>query len=363
MLVFVKRRSNVVIAILVLVIVCMLYEYLHLDGCIILSSAGSLETKPETSHVVNKEHAADADNDEVRLPSNCSLLPESIVTTKPMWVASFPGSGAELFRELITSITGQPTAEGAYQGDCHDAVTCKTHWPTMSGGRFQDPMQSSSPPPSRSSSSLSSASLSKTHYGTSSILLLRNPRHALPSWYNQVYETRVGAELHSQQAPQKSWERWRGGTAAQSKSFKLEYRMEQWKDLILYWLALAENNDYYHVDLIVPYEKLVHESTGPSILQKVANVLSKEKVSTVAEAADIPCLWKYTVQEKKSMKRSSHRYEPAYTWRHQQQMLGMLDEVMDKVSHLPELVQIIKGYRQDVQHNMLIEQTQEEIPW
>ena len=339
------RRSNVVIIILVLALLCMLYEHLHWDGSI-LRSAGEVETKPESDVVYSKTLQDEDADDEILPPSNCSLLPESKVSTKPLWVASFPGSGAELFRELVTTITGQPTAEGAYQGDCHDAVTCKTHWPTMSGGKFQDPAMQSS----------SSSFRFKQPYGKSTILLLRNPRHALPSWYNQVYEVRVGAALHSKQAPQASWERWRGN---KPKSYMLRNRMEQWKDLILYWIRHHD----YHVDLIVPYEKLVHPTTGPAMLQKVANVLSQEKVSTIAEPADIPCLWKYTVQDKKSMKRSSHKYEPAYTLRHQKQMLDMLDEVIDKVSHLPELVQIIKGYRQDVQHNMLIEQEQEEIPW
>jgi hypothetical protein len=332
----------------------MLYEYLHLDGSILLRSSGNVETKPERNVV---DEAADADDyadyyDQVPPPSNCSLLPENKVSTKPLWVASFPGSGAELFRELVTSITGQKTADGAFQGDCHDAVTCKTHWPVMSGGKFQDPMEPSSMEPS----SLFGRQRQQQHYGKSSILLLRNPRHALPSWYNQVHEVRVGKELHSQQAPQASWERWRGN---KPKSYMLGNRMAQWKDLILYWVE----HHNYHVDLIVPYEKLVHEKTGPAILQKVANVLSGEKVLTVAKPADIPCLWKYTVQTKKSMKRSSHKYEPAYTLRHQKQMLLMLEDVMESVSYLPELVQIIKGYQQDVQHNMLIEPGEEEIPW
>jgi hypothetical protein len=339
MVVCVKRRSNAVITILVLALLCMLYEYLHLDGSIVLSSGG-METKPE-SDVVDEDEDEDAQV-EVPPPSNCTLLPESKVSTKPLWVASFPGSGAELFRELVTSITGQPTADGAYNGDCHDAVTCKTHWPTMSGGNFQDPNMLSFK--------------RKKPFGKSSILLIRNIRDALPSWYNQIYEVRVGADFHSQQAPQAAWERWRG---SKPKSFMLGKRMEQWKDLILYWV---QHNDY-HVDLIVPYERLVHPTTGPAILQKVANVLSKEKVSTVAEQADIPCLWKYTVQDKKSMKRSSHKYEPAYTLLHQKQMLYVIDEVIYKVSHLPELVQIMEGYRQDVELNMLIVQEEEELPW
>jgi hypothetical protein len=343
MVAFVKRRSNVVILLLVLALLCVLYEYLHLDGSIILlNSSGEVDKKPEKDESADADADADTDADEeIPPPSNCNLLPETKVSTNPLWVASFPGSGAELFRELVTSITGQATADGAFQGDCHDAVTCKTHWPTMSGGKFQDPKQSS---------------FKQTKFGKSSILLLRNPRHALPSWYNQIYEVRVGADFHSKQAPQASWERWRGN---KPKSYMLGNRMAQWKNLILYWVEHSQ----YHVDLIVPYEKLVKEATGPAILQKVADVLSNENVATVAKPADIPCLWKYTVQEKKSMKRSSHKYEPAYTMRHQKQMLYMLDDVMDKVSHLPELVLIIKGYRQDVEHNMLIDEVDEEAPW
>jgi hypothetical protein len=31
------------------------------------------------------------------------------------------------------------------------------------------------------------------------IVLIRDPAHAIPSWYNQIYESFIHAEFHSQQ--------------------------------------------------------------------------------------------------------------------------------------------------------------------
>lgn len=124
------------------------------------------------------------------LPSNTQLPKDVTVTSKPMWIASFPGSGAELFRDLITSITGQPTVDGTMKGKCQSGkgrvVTCKTHWPTItansnSNSQYQDP--------------LVTVKDASKNYHTTAMVLIRNPAMAIPSWYNQIWESRVQADL------------------------------------------------------------------------------------------------------------------------------------------------------------------------
>ena len=309
------KRPTIPLLILTLAL-CVLYQYLKMDEAVVdVAKVDKVETKSAT----NTTSAG---------PTNCDHMPSTKVTTKPIWVASFPGSGAELFRELVSTITGQPTVDGAFKGKCHDAVTCKTHWPVMNAkNRFQNPVPAG-------------------NYSDSMILLVRNPRHALPSWYNQIWESRMGADFHSRQAPQKSWQRW---SRRSSGVNLLTKRIQQWKDMLEYWL----DHVIYRVVLIVPYEQLTKESTGPDLLNQVGHVLDHEMIPV---SPDISCLWKYTVQERKEMKRSNHSYEPSYTSEQQHQLLVTLTEVMERFSHLDDLVQVLKGYVWDIQNNLIIEE-------
>jgi hypothetical protein len=314
MVVFHKRPT---IALLIATLVLgVLYQYLKMEEAVVgVENVDKVETKTATNITSTG-------------PTNCNLMPSTKVTTKPMWVASFPGSGAELFRELVKSITGQPTVDGAFRNSCHDAVTCKTHWPVMSArNRFQNPVPAG-------------------NYSYGMILLLRNPRHALPSWYNQIWESKVGAEFHSKQAPKKAWRRW---SRKSSGINLLAERMQQWKAMLEYWL---EHPDY-SVELIVPYEQLINENTGPDLLHQVGHVLDQEMIPV---SADISCLWKYTVQEKKNMKRNHHSYEPSYTLEQQQQLLAVLTDVRERFSDLDDLVHVLKDYAWDIQNNLIIEE-------
>jgi hypothetical protein len=312
MVVFHKRPTT---SLLILTLaLCVLYQYLKMDASVVIGV-----DKVETKSAITNNKSTD--------PTNCNLMPPTKVTTKPMWVASFPGSGAELFRELVSTITGQRTVDGAFKGKCHDVVTCKTHWPVMNArNRFQNPVPAG-------------------NYSHGMILLVRNPSHALPSWYNQIWESSVGADFHSRQAPNRSWKRWSRRSGGVNL---LAERMQQWKDMLEYWLEHAN----YRVELIVPYEQLINESTGPNLLHQVGHVLDLEMIPV---SPDISCLWKYTVQEKKEMKRNNHSYEPSYTSEQQHQLLAVLTDVMERFSYLDDLVQVLKGYAWDIQNNLIIE--------
>jgi len=287
--------------------------------------------------------------------NNCSITPSTAVATtssfhywkkrprpkksKPIWVASFPGSGAELFRSLITSITNQPTVDAAITKNCvrSHAVACKTHWPVMKESiGFPDPEASHGyfqrDPP----------------YATRAIVLLRNPANAIPSWYNQIWEARVKATFHSKQAPYMNWIRWSRHRG------RIRERFTQWIDLIIYWLE----SPYYTVDVFVPYEQMIDAASGPQLLGKVAMSLLESQVATVIppnRTADLECLWNSTVQQKATMKRSEHKYQPSYTSEHQQLMLILLDEFLLEVSYREDLVSILQGYRREIEHNLVIE--------
>lgn len=258
---------------------------------------------------------------------------------KPIWVPSFPGSGAELFRELMTTVTSQATIDGALIGECQPGkfVTCKTHWPTLNyTKRFQDPLPNSK------------------QFSSDVIMLLRNPINSIPSWYNQIYEERVKAEFHSTQAPESSWNRW-----IQLRS-TLRERMALWKEMIVYWARIDQDPQaHYTVSHWIPYEKLVSNSTGPRILSDVGTTLKKQG-APVSE--DITCLWRYIVEERRGMKRGEHKYVPLYLSEHKTIFLEELDSTIQAIKELgaksskkvsvnakyANLMRTLQSYRNDI---------------
>jgi hypothetical protein len=273
--------------------------------------------------------------------SNCTHFPAMPIHPhqKPLWIPSYPGSGAELFRELTMAITSQPTVDGALLGECSKKfVSCKTHWPTLNyTKRFQDPL------------------LKFNQYSPDVVVLLRHPMDAIPSWYNQIHEVRVKNEFHSTQAPESSWNRW-----IQLRS-TLRERMALWKEMILYWLLIDQRaRGHYHVSHWVPYEQLVSNITGPEILKRVGGTFKKAG-SPVSE--DIECLWRYIVVDRRGMKRGHHTYTPLYLQEHKAIFLQELDALLEVIGDLKAfkrkginaedriLLNTLLGYRRDIEQN------------
>jgi hypothetical protein len=305
----------------------------------------------------------------INATSNCTTITTTKTTTtttttttsskKPIWVPSFPGSGAELFRELVTAITSQPTVDGALIGRClgggdYDYITCKTHWPTLnSTRRFQDPYH-----PSSSSSSrrrrrrrhpFRGYNQNNHEYDPRTMVLIRNPMHAIPSWYNQIYETHVRVGYHIQQAPLKNWKRYivsssHSGGGGGGGLGKVREQLQLWKDLIFYWL----DHDYYRVQLWIPYEQLIDPTSGPKLLTQVGTILLEQPQqpqqddhdhdddddddhTTTTTTTNIECLWNFCVRERKGMKRAPHKYRPPFLREHRRLFLDTIQDVIDMV--------------------------------
>ena len=272
--------------------------------------------------------------------NNASITAAKI---KPIWVASFPGSGAEMFRQVIETITyGVYKGWSIYDDDvepssthththnattCHSlhAATCKTHWPVL-------PQHSPTSEP-----------LYKQQYASQVIVLLRNPRTAFASRLNHLWELRNHVAFHSQQAPEKAWNRWI------ARNF--QQQIAKYKLLIQTWAQ----HPHYNVSLYLPYEGLTDPKTGPQWTQQVGQLLQQQQhqhdVQVVANASQIPCLWRLAVLEQPRVKRQGHSYSPGYTTHQKQALLQMMDELLAEVAvahNLPSLVKIISDYRQDI---------------
>jgi hypothetical protein len=262
----------------------------------------------------------------------------TITNTKPIWVPGYPGSGSELFRDLVQTMTGDLSAAADIYKDvahrCRNAVTCKTHWPAYphhAPDQYQYPNE-------------------KHHlFAPNVILLLRNPATALASHFNFKWETANGVKDHTAQAPQADWTVWRNARFAR--------QIQNWKNMILQWHQHA----YYHVSLYVPFERLVSPRGGPICAAKLADELRRAGATTsVVAAADIPCLWRTVVldQPRKQRHQSGQhdRYEPSYTVEQQHIMVDMLHDIMFQLPDRVALNEILTDYLYEIQTNLNIDE-------
>jgi hypothetical protein len=181
----------------------------------------------------------------------CSPIPSTNSTTyKTIWIPGYPGSGSELLRVLVEQVSGGLKA-GKRKCIDHPA-TCKTHCPVIKHC-----------PTSLANKKMSLAN----YYHPNALLLIRNPRYALPSYVNFIYEAQQrpkGSKLqtHSKQAPVKFWKQIRNDTFT-------DYLFKGWKQTIVWWVG-GGHRHLYNVSLVVPYEQLTNPQQAPILLGEIA---------------------------------------------------------------------------------------------
>ena len=263
----------------------------------------------------------------------------SVQNISPIWVPSFPGSGAEMFRSLVKTVTGLGGAE-IYAGRCGNkpTVTCKTHWPSMYPNR-DNPEKI-------------------TNFHNKTFFLIRNPRNSIPSYFNYKWELKNHIKSHSAQAPESKWREWRDTAVLK--------QLRDLKDMISRWEQLP----HIEIALYIQYEKLIDDEHGPILLQEVVNeiqqvppAINSSKVH-VAPKEDVPCLWQNVVKGNgtSKTKRSGHKYKPSYTPDQKQQMLNVLDEAIKEFSDSTTstiLLEILQNYRDDIKDNMPLDEPDE----
>jgi hypothetical protein len=298
---------------------------------------------------------------------------------KPLWVPGFPGSGSELFRTLVEKMTGMRTAgphplerKSRSKAECwNQYATYKTHCPI--GRPCPDPS-------------------TKHQYHTNSILLLRNPQSAIPSYINFLWEAdqykkqqqrqqQAGSgntsnnrlqspnttqHTHNRQAPMEYWIRQRDAS--------LVLYLKQWKRTLHYWTstfpaaadaAVAVAQPVHPASLVVPYEHLVHAEQGPLLLQQVAKELQQAHVPVMVATTTTPneweCLWYSVVRASKSTtKRSQHnKYSPPYTRQQQTDMIRMLKNLQTKwttrTSRSTNWSALFAQYQEEIVTHMILE--------
>jgi len=176
----------------------------------------------------------------------------------PVYAASYPGSGSQMTHYLYEALTGiEAGSAWQHRGDTFDRITLKTHYPVrnhrVEGGRLMHRV----------------------------ILQMRNPMHAIPSYYNFLYEEEYELPNHTVRAPEKSWIKWR--------DLNFDMEIENWKKQIIYWM---DNYTKLGDRLVISYERLTDDRMGPVETARIANFLGRtEGVEIVSSSSLLPCIW------------------------------------------------------------------------
>lgn len=287
---------------------------------------------------------------------------------KPVWIASYPGSGSEMVRDLVQALTGGLVGGSVYikrdppYQDCvsSKAVTCKTHWPLL-------PIHSPLDNPQ--------------DYNSNAILLIRNPIHAFPSRLNHLWEVQTATSAHTTQAPEKNWNRWI------TKNWKQQVKTYQ--ELIHTWTTSGSSNSNssfpYHVQLILPYEELTQKLSprsenvtdtlattrknitgggGPAAAKRLVKLLQEQANARVVVGDEsIACLWRHVVLDRPRKKRSDHAYTPGYTQVLKDRILAMIQSLLETTRQQQlttprqvqeDLIRLLQQYSEQIQRNTRI---------
>ena len=275
-----------------------------------------------------------------------------VLPHKPVWIASYPGSGSEMVRDLVQ---GYIKRDPPHQ-DCvsSKAATCKTHWPLLP---IHSPLEQN-----------------PQDYHSNAILLIRNPIHAFPSRLNHLWEVQTETSAHTTQAPEKAWNRWI------QKNWKQQVKTYQ--ALIQTWTS---NTSFpYRVQLVLAYEDLTSSTTitgtgtgtgstlmklpsenatlttasGAMAAKRLVNLLQEANARVVIGDESIACLWRHVVLDRPTKKRSDHAYTPGYTQVLKDRILAMIQSLMESLPVLEkdqaDLTQLLQRYSEDIQQNTRI---------
>lgn len=235
--------------------------------------------------------------------SSCHIPSPKEETLEPTIIASYPGSGAKLTWKLIRAITGYMTSDDAV--DLNDlskqkkVIAIKTHYPAR--GSHEDLFAPYATVPR-------------------SVLLIRNPFNAIPSFHSYIYEQSLHLTGHSVRAPVDKWITWRDS--------HFEHELGLWVEHTRYWM----NHHPFEHRLILPYEYLIKPGSGPIELKKLRTFLeNKGQIQMRTDRENLDCIWEYIVvkREDQGTKKGSMREGGPDVWPYtneqSQQMKGALE--------------------------------------
>jgi hypothetical protein len=251
-----------------------------------------------------------------------TLLPAPI---PPIWTPAYPGSGSDLFLGLTAAWTGYQSGT-IYDGlNCSAAVTCKTHWPALHN--------------------YPSSAVAGMH-AQEAWMLLRNPLRSIPSHFNNIRESRLGQADHSIQAPQANWERWRDQTFTR--------RLAGWAQMISSWYGKIPRVPTTRVSLLIPYEALTDEKTGPAVVGQIREHLVAAGYRNVSPWTTMTSHWHRLVFEQPRVKRQGRGYTPQFEVRQLDHMRLVLTNLRRKHQNQADLWLWLGRYLEEINTLLLV---------
>jgi len=268
--------------------------------------------------------------------SDAQFAPHPI---KPVWQASYPGSGARMTWMLVEALTGTLTNTDydVHERGYERVVSVKTHYPMSVKDRFErvlDPLFERA------------------------IVIVRNPKDAIPSLFNWAWERAHHVPTHTERGPQADWFAFRMGecdedTAAGICEGGVLRQIQNFEYFVDFWMTKYPNRDQL---LLVSYEQITSEETGPQISAQIAEFLGTTDGVNPIDPSSIPCVWENIVNYKKMKKAdvnglASQRKGPKlrpYSKHMLEEMIAMLERLLVKYRKDPQLFTIIDSYIDDV---------------
>mmetsp|Transcript_11785 Transcript_11785/g.17897 ORF Transcript_11785/g.17897 Transcript_11785/m.17897 type:complete len:329 (+) Transcript_11785:251-1237(+) len=180
------------------------------------------------------------------------------------FTASYPGSGAKMTWKLIEALTGIVTGDDHQLNGHANIVSIKTHYPSSEG----KPIPGAENVPR-------------------AMLLIRNPLHSIPSYFNFIYEYQNNLPGHSTKAPLEEWIKWRNGN--------FDRQLQVWRRHAEYWM---DTYDKLH-RIVIKYENLIDDENGPSEAAKIAEFLNRSDGVSTITPQEVPCVWHGVIKYKK----------------------------------------------------------------
>ena len=211
----------------------------------------------------------------------CAIAPPvvPIQPVQPTYTTSYPGSGDTQLYQLIEAMTGLVTGDDHRSNGHKNTVTINTHYPCPEGVAMRD------------------VNVPRT------VLLIRNPLDAISSYHSFMHLINAAGAVApgdsptyvSQQPPVEAWLDWRDNF--------FEGQLQLWVKHLEYWMELYPTS---FNRLIISYENLQDEESGPDETARLAEFLSRSDgvADSLRPPDDLPCLWR-TVFSKKTD--SEHR--------------------------------------------------------
>ena len=257
-------------------------------------------------------------------------------TTKPIWFSMFPDTISEtLHKSLINSLTGTSAGGKSFYASIKgklrhcigsgQSVTCSNVHPKIKMSRGPD-------------------SLSNDFY-SKYIMVLRNPMGNFPSSYNAKsakYSGIIG------QVPEEDWRKVRDEW--------FETMWQEWKETITTW----NNTSSYDVGMYFVYEDVYDATRGLKMMKKLRSFLLEAGFDVAAEEA-LACIW-YNAVGKDKLERFHKSnygdyddYVPGFLQEQKTFLLHEMEVMMKEFEDGATLVEILGGYRNDIESKIRID--------